>query len=146
VQKIVAGEVKDVAGMIPVGEDAGNDGEEHVIRPVNVDDLWRPERGVGRGQWNRSLADIRPVRAAVGGLGDAEVCAVNPCDAARVGEVGAAIGVEHPPTLASAIPHNDRIGSTIVNRIAKERNACHGKERGKDFKRYIRIIGKLIRT
>jgi hypothetical protein len=124
VQQVVASEVKDVARVVPVGEGAGDDGEEHVILPAGVDDFGRPERVVGLGQWNVGLADVLPVRASVGGFGDADVRAVNPGDTVFASEVGAAIGVQHPPRLARAVPDDDRIGCTIVDWIAEEGNGC----------------------
>ena len=42
---------------------------------------------------------------------------MNPAHARQARYSGSAIGVEHQPLLAGAVPHQDRVGCSIVNRI-----------------------------
>jgi hypothetical protein len=78
------------------------------------------------------------VGAAVGGLGDADAGAVDPADAGGVVDVGAAVGVEHPPGFAGTVVEDDGVGSTVVDGVAEERDGgsglCEGAggEREKD--------------
>lgn len=116
--------VLDMAGVIPVGKGAGYDGEEHVIGAVDVDDLRRPERIVRRGEGYVCLGDVLPVRSSIGGFGNTDARAMHPGDSGIVVEVGAPVGVKHPPGFAGAIPDHDGIGCTVMDRVAEKWDGC----------------------
>lgn len=70
-----------------------------------VTTVWRCRTFVAgwRKQVDAAGALRSAVRGAVAGFGDADVGAVHPADAAGVVDLGAAIGVEHPPGFAGAV-------------------------------------------
>ena len=109
-----------MARVLPVGEGAGDYREEHVVGAVDVDDFGGPEGVVGRGDGDIGFGDVVPVGSAVGGLGDADAGAVDPGDAGVVVEVGAAVGVEHPPGFAGAVVDDYGIGGAVVDGVAEE--------------------------
>ena len=123
--QIVACEMNNAAGMIPVLKNSGHDGEEHVMRSVGRgENLRRPMRDVCAtelgGDFDVCCTDVIPRRTVVRGFSDADLRAVNPRDTGLVGRGGAAVRVEHPPTFHARIPDDDRIRRAIVNWIAEE--------------------------
>jgi hypothetical protein len=62
------------------------------------------------------------MRAAIDRLCNANVRAMHPRHTASVVQVGAAIGVEHPPGLTGAIPHHHWVRRAIVYWIAEQRH------------------------
>ncbi len=141
VAQVFAREMHEGAWMLPIFEDAGDDGEKHVVQTVGRgENLRGPMRGFGAadfcGQFNFGSAEVGPRGAGVGRFGDADARAVNPGDAGESGVFGAAVGVEHPPTFHVRIPDDDWIGRAIVNGIAEE-------WLGRDFTGEGRRVGGL---
>ena len=89
------------------------------------DDFGRPMRRLVAAKLRRQFdlrgANVFPRGAAVGGFGDSEPRAVDPCHAVEPGRGGSAIGVEHPPAFDVRVPEGRRIRRAIEHRIAKER-------------------------
>jgi hypothetical protein len=130
VTQVLAGELDEVARLVPVFEDTGHDGQEHLVGAVwGGDDIGGPEGGMVAGEWFGDIDDrgagVGPRRAVVG-FGDADVCAVDPCDAGETGCVGAPVGVEHPPALALWVPDHDGVCGAVVYRVAEEGFCGHG--------------------
>ena len=80
----------------------------------------------------RQRVGVPEMRAAVGRLCNADVRAMHPGHAVPLGKIGAPVGVEHPPGLARAVPHNHGVRRTIVDGIAEERNGSNSLGEG-DF-------------
>ena len=67
------------------------------------------------GEVDVGRADIRPVRAAVGRLGDADARAVYPRHARQPLRRRAAVRIEHPPAPARRVPHEHGVGGAVVH-------------------------------
>ena len=118
-----AGELHDVARMIPVLKDAGDDGQEHLPGAIGrAREVGRPAgevgAAVGFGQIELRHADEAPVRAGIGRFGDADGRAVNPGDAGQSRHVGPAIGVIHPPFFHERVPDNGWIRRAVIHGVA----------------------------
>ena len=125
-KQIVAAEMNDVARVAPVLEHARDDREKHMIPAVvAAHHVGRPMRELvprdACGQFHFSLANVRPIRASVRALRDADRRGVNPRDSEDPGGICAAVRVEHPPALDLGIPDDDGVRRTVINRIAKQR-------------------------
>jgi hypothetical protein len=126
VEHVGTGELDDVARVVPISEDARHDGHPHLPRAIRrAREIRRPVSDVGAaigfGQVELGVADVFPVRAAIGGFGDADGCAVHPRDAGEAGSIRAAVGIIHPPAFHERVPDDGGIGRAIVDGVAVKR-------------------------
>ena len=123
VDEVAAGVMDDVPVAAPVGRDAPDVGDEHVVGPAVLDEAGRPEGVAPRFELEPlGRPPVGPGQPAVGRRRDADVRAVAPADAVLgVGGVRPAVGVEDPPGPFPVIPDERRVGRAVEDRIAVER-------------------------
>ena len=150
--EVAAGVMDDVPVAAPVGRDAPDVGDEHVIDPAVFDETWRPEGVAPRFELEPlGRPPVGPGQPAVGRRRDADVGAVAPADAVLgVGSVRPAVGVEDPPGPFPVVPDERRVGRAVEDRVAVKRRrrsavrggrgrralgpaaGDHGKEKGEN--------------
>ncbi len=121
VDEVIRDQLMYFTGSRPVIMDTRDEAKEHVVMAIRVDDLRGPV-GVIRGA-DRKLDDsaVLPSASVVCGFRAAEVCSMDPGDAFEPGDVGAPVGVNHPPGASGVVPDNGWIRCAIVDGVAEQR-------------------------
>jgi len=118
-----AGELQDVARMVPVLENPRYHREKHLPCAIRrAGQIGGPARHVRAAVTIRQIklrhADKFPMRATVSRFGNANGRAMDPGDAGKSRHVRAPVGVIHPPFFHERIPDNCRVCCAIVNGVA----------------------------
>ena len=118
---------------------AGYEGDEEVIPSgVVADAVGGPKRSFRAGVLQAESAFVDPGHPLVARLGHADLGSVSPLDAGQV-EPCPALRIEDRPHLPRSVPHHDRIGRAVVDRITVERRGNGRRDRGRVGQRFGRL-------